>query len=83
MDRSRNISADRKMTIKVEISDAGAVRSISHTLPYTHILRLSIMERLLKELTHHSFRQVEVEEGPEKFMPKLASKRRIVWTHLY
>jgi hypothetical protein len=71
------------MTIQVEISDAGAARSISHTLPYTHILRLSTMERLLKEPIHHNFKQVEVEEDPAKFMPKPASKRRTVWTHLF
>lgn len=55
------------MIIKEEILDVGAVRGTYHTQLYTHISRLSIKELHLLELILHNFRQVEVEEDPERY----------------
>ena len=79
--RSRSTSVDLRMITKEEIIGAAVERSISLILLYIHISKLNIMERHQKEQIPHSFKQVEEEEDLEKFMLRLANKRRIVWTH--
>ena len=83
VDKSRNINADPRTITKEETSDVVAERSTSHTLLSTLTLRLNIVERHRKERIPHNFKQVEGEEGQEKFMLKLASRKKIAWTHLF